>query len=142
MHIREAEMKDITALSDLMNELGYETTADEMKKRFTNIQNHPDHKTFVAVVNGQIAGMAGMTKNYSYEQNDIYVRVIALVVNHAFRKKGVGKKLMETSEAWAKEIGANAVLLNCGNREERTAARQFYQQIGYEIKSSGFAKKL
>lgn len=142
MNIREAEIKDIVALTDLMNELGYETTADEMKTRFTNIQNHPDHKTFVAVVNGQIAGMAGMTKNYSYEQNDIYIRVIALVVNHAFRKKGVGKVLMETSEAWAKEIGANAVLLNCGNREERTAARQFYQKIGYEIKSSGFVKKL
>ena len=113
-----------------------------MKTRFTNIQNHQDYKTFIAAVDTQVVGMVGITKNYFYEQNGIYVRVLALVVNHAFRQNGVGRKLMQTSEAWAKEIGANAVFLNCGNREERTVAQQFYQNIGYRIKSSGFIKKL
>jgi GNAT superfamily N-acetyltransferase len=86
--------------------------------------------------------MVGMTKNYFYEQNGIYVRVLALVTSYGFRQNGIGRKLMEASENWAREIGAGIILLNCGNREERKVAQQFYQNIGYQIKSSGFIRKL
>src|SRR5436190_23488247 len=142
INIREAEMTDIFALTELMNELGYDTTIDEMKIRFTSIQIHEDYKTFIATSNTQVVGMVGMTKNYFYEQNGIYIRVVALVINYGFRQNGIGRKLMEASENWAREVGADTILLNCGNREERTIAQKFYQKLGYQIKSSGFIKKL
>src|SRR5688572_4388145 len=105
--IREAQQPDIFALSELMNELSYDTTLDEMKVRFENIQNQRDYKTFVAAVDTDILGMVGLMKNCSYEQNGIYVRVLALVTRSSFRQKGIGKKLMDAAENWAKEIGAN-----------------------------------
>jgi GNAT superfamily N-acetyltransferase len=141
INTREAAMTDITALTDLMNQLGYPTTKDEMNSRFTNIQHHEDYKTFVATADSQVVGMVGMTKGYFYEQNGIYVRVLALVTNTECRQHGIGKQLMEAAENWAREIGAGTILLNCGNREERKVAQQFYQKIGYQIKSSGFVKK-
>ena len=140
--IREAGMVDISALAELMNELGYNTTVDEMKTRFENIQNHIDHKTFIAIIDTDISGMVGVSKNYSYEQNGIYVRVLALVTHSRFRHKGIGKKLLEVAENWAREIGAEKILLNCGNREERAVAHLFYKKMGYQVKSSGFVKKL
>ena len=140
--IREAEPEDIFALTQLINELGYDTTKDEMKIRFENIQNHKDYKTFVLTIDTQVSGMIGLTKNYFYEQNGIYIRVLALVTSNEFRQNGIGRKLMEAAENWAKEIGADTVLLNCGNREERAIAQLFYKKIGYQIKSSGFVKKL
>jgi len=140
--IRDAEPADIPALTELMNELGYYTTMDEMKKRFENIQSHQDYKTFIAITDTAISGMAGATKNFSYEQNGIYVRVLALVTHRKFRQQAIGKKLMEFVENWAREIGAEKILLNCGNREERAIARLFYEKIGYQVKSSGFIKKL
>ena len=140
--IREAELTDIFALTELMNQLGYVTTKDEMKVRFTNIQDHEDYKTFIAIADSQVVGMVGMVKNYFYEQNGVYVRVLALITNHAFRRNGIGRRLMEASEKWAMEIWAETILLNCGNRAERTIAHQFYQNLGYQIKSSGFIKKL
>lgn len=140
--IREAEPADIFALTELMNELGYDTTMDEMKTRFDNIQNNKDYKTFIATDDTEILGMVGLSKNYSYEQNGIYARVLALVTRSMFRQKGIGKKLMDVAETWAREIGANKILLNCGNREERAIAQLFYKKIGYQIKSSGFVKKL
>ena len=140
--IRDAEPADIPALTELMNELGYNTTVDEMKTRFENIQTSKDYKTFIAITDTAISGMVGMTKNYSYEQNGIYVRVLALVTHRRFRQKGIGKKLMDVAENWAREIGAEKVLLNCGNREERAIAHLFYKKIGYQVKSSGFIKKL
>ena len=140
--IREAQAADIPALTQLMNELGYYTTVDEMKKRFMNIQNHPDHKTFIAITGTEVSGMVGVTKNFSYEQNGIYVRVLALVTHSRFRQQGIGKKLTEVAENWAREIGAEKVLLNCGNREERAIAHLFYEKMGYQVKSSGYIKKL
>ena len=140
--IREAETADISALAELMNELGYNTTVNDMKTRFENIQNHIDHKTFLAITDTKVSGMVGVSKNYSYEQNGIYVRVLALVTHSIFRHKGIGKKLMETAENWAREIGAEKVLLNCGNREERTIAHLFYKKMGYQVKSSGLIKEL
>ena len=140
--IREAKPTDVAALTELMNELGYDTTMDEMKTRFENIQKHNDYKTFIAVEDTEILGMVGLSKNFSYEQNGIYVRVLALVTRSSFRQKGIGKKLMDVAENWAKEIGAEKILLNCGNREERAIAQLFYKKIGYQIKSSGFIKKL
>lgn len=103
--IREAEPTDIFALTDLMNELGYDTTINEMKVRFENIQNHTDYKTFVGAADTETLGMVGLSKNYSYERNGIYVRVLALVTRSNFRQKGIGKKLMDVAENWAREIG-------------------------------------
>lgn len=140
--IRKADSNDIFALTELINELGYSTTQNEMKNRFEKIYNHPDFNTMLATIEDNIVGMVGATKNYSYEQNGIYIRVVALSVLQKFRTKGVGKKLMEAAESWAKEIGANVLLLNCGNRAKRKAAQLFYAKIGYSIKSSGFIKKL
>jgi GNAT superfamily N-acetyltransferase len=140
--IREAELTDVPALSGLMNELGYSTTENEMLARFRNIQSHTDFKTFVAMIDTQVVGMIGLTRNYSYEENGIYVRVLALVTSYKLRQNGIGKRLMQVAEDWAKEIGANKILLNCGNREERKVAHSFYKKIGYEVRSSGFTKRI
>ena len=66
--IREAEPTDIFDLTELMTELGYATSIDEMKTRFENIKNHKDHQTFVATDGKEILGMVGLSKNFSYEQ--------------------------------------------------------------------------
>jgi GNAT superfamily N-acetyltransferase len=144
IRIREAEITDIeiVSLTHLMNELGYDTTKSEMKIRLSNIQRNNHYKTYVATANGEVVGMVGMTKNYSYEQNGIYVRILALVIANRFRQHGIGRQLIKASEDWAKQIDANRILLNCGNREDRKIAHQFYQKMGYHIKSSGFYKKL
>lgn len=142
LNIREAAINDVFALTELMNELGYETTMDEMKGRFEHIHNHEDYKTFIATIDTKSTGMVGLVRNYSYEHNKAYVRILALVTNGQFRRIGIGKKLIAAAENWAREIGADKILLNCGNREERTIARSFYLKIGYHVKSSGFVKKL
>ncbi len=142
--IREAGITetDVLSLSNLMTELGYETALDEMKIRLTHIQKHGDYKTFLATINNKVVGMVGMTWNYSYEQNGIYVRVLAFVIAQGYRQDGIGTQLMKASEQWARKIGANRILLNCGNREERKIAQSFYKKIGYQIKSTGYVKKL
>ncbi|MDR3697814.1 GNAT family N-acetyltransferase [Mucilaginibacter sp.] len=140
--IRDANPGDLTALTLLMNELGYPTLFEEMKERFSKISANSDYKTIVAILNDEVVGMAGLAKGIFYEKNGHYPRVLAFVVKQNSRGKGIGKALLNTAESLAKELGITTVLINCGNREEREQAHKFYYKMGYAVKSSGFVKQL
>ena len=139
---RNANGEDIKELTLLMNELGYFTTLEEMRGRFSKISAHPDYKTIVAISNDEVVGMVGLAKGLFYEKIGGYLRVLALVVKQSSRGMGTGKALLTAAENWAKEQGLMTVLINCGNRHEREHAQKFYHEMGYDIKSSGFVKQL
>lgn len=142
MEIREATVNDIKELTALMEHLGYPTTIDNMKKRFSRIKQNPYYQTLLASYEGKVVGMIGLLKGYYYEMDGCYVRIVALVVDPNYRNKGIGKKLLEEAESWARNIGATGIGLNSGNRPERIVAHKFYRNRGYEEKSVGFAKSL
>jgi len=140
--IRKAIQKDVSQLAILMGELGYPTTTDEMETRFSKISLNPLYNTQVAEKNGVIVGMIGMMLGFSYDKNEDYVRIVALVVDSEYRKLGIGKKLIEKAEEWAKGQGANKMALNSGNRSERDDAHHFYIKQGFEGSATGFYKSL
>lgn len=140
--IRKATESDIRQMAQLMGELGYPTTTEEMKKRFTKINSSNLYNTELAVTNGEIVGMIGMILGYHYEKNENYVRIVALVVKSESRKQGIGKKLIESAEKWARSQGANRLVLNSGNRSERDDAHKFYTNRGFEAKATGYYKTL
>lgn len=98
-----------------------------MKGRFKNIGTNLLYNTQVAEVNGNIAGMIGMNLGYHYEKNGNYIRIVALVVDQNYRRQGIGERLIQTAEEWAREKGATKLVLNSGNRDERSDAQQFYK---------------
>jgi len=143
IQIRTATEGDVPAMIPLIHDLGYPAPAEEIGIRLRNILQLKEFKTLLAVTtDGQVAGMIGMTENYGYEHNAQYIRVLALVTAKNYRNMGAGKLLMMEAEKWAAEIDAYMIVLTSGLRDERKAAYAFYQRIGYEIKSSGFVKKL
>ncbi|WP_018923992.1 GNAT family N-acetyltransferase [Salsuginibacillus kocurii] len=142
MLIREAGEEDVPSLAGLMGELGYETTSEEMRNRFNKIQETPGYCTFVADHCGKVVGMIGLCTSYFYEKEGQYARIVALVVDSRYRNSGVGKKLIQQAEQWAKQHDAVTIGLNSGIREERTNAHNFYLNMGYKEVSKGFFKSL
>lgn len=141
--LRKATIQDVKELTQLMHQLGYPAIEKDIEERMQTILHHADYSTIMAFTpDNEAVGMIGMIKNYHFEHNGCYVRIGALVVKNECRKAGIGKLLMQQAEVWAKELGANALLLNSGNRDERVAAHAFYKKMGFEIKSSGFVKWL
>jgi len=141
-YIRDANNDDIEAITLLMADLGYPNTVAEMEAKMKNIFSHPDYRTILAVLNGEIVGFSGLMKGFSFERSGRYVRIISFVVKKSARNKGVAKQLIKASEEWAIEQGADSVVISSGNREERLDAHAFYQRSGYIIKSSGFFKPM
>jgi GNAT superfamily N-acetyltransferase len=142
MNIRESIETDIPDLSSLMNQLGYPTTEKEMAIRYNKLNNDSHYFTFVAEINGKIAGMIGIFKGHFYEKNEVSIRIVAFVVDEQFRNIGIGKKLVNYAEKWAKEQGALGIGLTSGKRDERKAAHYFYKSLGYVDSSIGFVKNL
>lgn len=140
--IRDAGEDDMEALTLLMDDLGYQVPLNDMKVRLKNILAHPDYKTIVAVLNGEIVGFSGLMKGFSFERSGKYIRIISFVVKNNVRNKGIGKLLINASEDWAIEQDINTIVISSGNRDDRKAAHVFYQKMGYAIKSSGFFKQL
>jgi GNAT superfamily N-acetyltransferase len=140
--IREFQPKDITYLTELTNELGYDTTEEQMTERMNTIMKLDNYWTFVAVIDKKVVGYMGLNKNYFWEQDGHYLRVQALVVSNNFRRLGVGQKLINSTEQLARQTNTKFILLNCGNRDERQSAHQFYLKLGFEAKSTGYIKRL
>jgi GNAT superfamily N-acetyltransferase len=59
-----------------------------------------------------------------------------LAVHPDFRSQGVGKALLDSMKAWARERGATHLELD--SAEERKDAHRFYEREGYEYRSYSF----
>ena len=142
IEIRAVQSTDYIDLVELMEELGYPTTLEELTRRFEVLEKHVDYQTIVAVKDNQVIGFAGSCKALTFEFTGFYVRILAFVVSSKQRKQGVGTMLLKACEEWAIQQGAGVITLNSGNREERQIAHAFYTGNGYVGKSTGFSKKI
>ena len=64
---------------------------------------------------------------------------MALSVSKKVRRQGVASRLIDELKKQAVKEGAKALALNSGLTAERNAAHQFYQAVGFEKVTAGFA---
>ncbi|WP_214815705.1 GNAT family N-acetyltransferase [Exiguobacterium sp. s59] len=140
VRIRTAEHRDIAVLAELMGELGYPTTEEQMATRFMNILKDSNYHTFVAVDGQEIVGMIGCFRGLSYEKDEPYLRIIALVVKSFRRKNGVGATLVNHVQEWAYQHDIKKIAVNTGNR--RVESHEFYKKMGFEGTGTGYYKSL
>ena len=57
IEIRVVQQADYVDLIELMGELGYPTTLEELTKRFEVLQKHVDYEAIVAVKDNEVIGM-------------------------------------------------------------------------------------
>jgi ribosomal protein S18 acetylase RimI-like enzyme len=56
---------------------------------------------------------------------------VGIAVLPKFRNRGIGKQLMQAAEAWAREHGAERMILDLSAANE--GARRLYDRLGYEV---------
>lgn len=138
--IREVQQEDLQVVAVLMDQLGYPVSEEDLRSRFAALQEHPDYQAYIAESDGNVVGMIGLIQELRFERDGKHVRIGALVVDENYRGGGIGKALLQAAESWAGTVGARAMALNSGNREERTGAHAFYRHMGYTAGSTGFVK--
>lgn len=140
MIVRPAHEGDIAALARLMGELGYPTTAEQMAARMSVIAARSDIATFVAELDGAVAGMIGVSVSPSLYRTDMAGAITALVVMPEARGHGIAPALIEAGERWLRDHGCEKVSVQPSN--SRTGAHRFYERLGYQHTGLRFTKAL
>jgi ribosomal protein S18 acetylase RimI-like enzyme len=138
--IRDAKLTDAPALAKLMRELGYDTTAAEMRCRLKSILFDVRYRTLLAEIDGKACGMIGTFIHATYEHNDPSGRILALVTSSSVRRCGIGRALIASSEKAFHQKGVTRIALD--TRFTRKGAHHFYESVGYQRNGWRFVKQL
>jgi predicted N-acetyltransferase YhbS len=136
--IRRAAPEDAAGIAPLLGELGYPSTPAQVEARLAALP--ANELVLVAVVEGQVAGLAGMRVEPLIELDEPWGRLTALVVGSRWRGRGLGESLVRAVEDEARGRGCAGVVLSSGNH--RVDAHAFYERVGYESTGRRFSKRL
>jgi len=142
LRIRDARESDAAELAGLTTELGYPSTADDIARRFPFVRSGPEQRLLVAVDDDDRAlAWMHVIVNRTLE-NDPYAQIVGLVVTASARGAGIGSRLLEEAERWARELGVESVRVRSNVVRERT--HEFYRRAGYELAKTSylFVKRL
>ena len=139
--IRAALISDAEAIGKLTSQLGYEVDVSIVAARLSRILLRSDQQFTVAECDGQLGGWMHAVIS-EYIESGRFVAVGGLVVDRDHRMSGIGRRLMEHVEGWAKEQGCLIVRLSSSST--RPNAHRFYETLGYtKIKTQyAFVKSL
>ena len=144
--IRRAKESDLPRILELYHELSMITTEseqhsstswDDYRRVFAEISGDPRRELLVAEYDGEVVGTVALfiIPNLSHGATP-YALVENLVVNHKYRRKGIGKKLMEYTIVRAKQEGCHRIEL-CSDKK-RDEAHRLYRSVGFEPSAYGF----
>lgn len=88
--------------------------------------DHPDQVVYVADIEGTIAGLVVVKRNWNQ-----YAYVDDIKVDNAYRRLGIGRMLMDEVQQWARRKGLAGIMLETQNNN--VGACGFYERYGFVI---------
>jgi N-acetylglutamate synthase-like GNAT family acetyltransferase len=138
--IRDARADDVVAMTALVGQLGYPTSADAVSERSARLERSPADRLVVAELDGEVVGLACLHESLSVEYDEPAAKLSAIVVDERHRRRGVGEALVREMEAEARRRGCCLIFLTTAER--RAGAHAFYRRLGFEETGRRFAKPL
>lgn len=129
--LRIAELNDSEVLMALMKQLGYEISIESMNNNLSIYTSNPNYQSWIAEIDGKIVGAIAFSLTQYFHREGAFLRVITMIVDHNYRRKGIGFKLMQKAEDFAKKMNCSHVELTSGMHREKIGAHQFYFDLGY-----------
>ena len=128
MVVRPIDQADIAPATGLLAQLGYPMSKAEVTRRLEIVRAAPGHRIWVADEGGRVVGLLHAFFRAALDKPPEVV-VQALVVDASRRSQGIGERLMQVAEQWARESGSATVALYSG--VQRTDTHRFYERLGY-----------
>ncbi len=111
----------------LLNTDGWRSTAEE-RRYLRALRRHPDAAVFVAELDGVIVGRLSIARDP--HQASRHVADLGLMVADGYRRRGIGRALLEQAVAWARAAGVIKLELHVFPWNE--PAIQLYERFGFE----------
>jgi GNAT superfamily N-acetyltransferase len=132
--IRRLTADDAEAAAELSGQLGYSSSAGDLRERIEELSHTADRVAFAAVVDGQMVGWidAAMERHLQYAASAV---IGGLVVREDTRGLGIGRRLCLEVEEWARSKSVPMVRVR--SQIKREEAHRFYLRDGYrKVKTS------
>jgi GNAT superfamily N-acetyltransferase len=134
MRVRPMTERDARAAAELAGQLGYPSTAEQIRRRLAGLSGDPESAVFVAESDdGRVVGWVHVVAHCFLEM-DPYAELGGLVVDAAARRQGAGKALVSAAEEWA--AGRGYATMRVRSNMKRAEAQPFYEGAGYVIVKS------
>src|SRR5882724_7394295 len=129
MPLRAARPEDVPALAALSAELGYPVGADALSDRLMALSRHGDHCVLVACDDrGGVVGWIHAGEQLLLDTGR-RCEIFGLVVSEANRRQGIGQRLLDGAEEWARTRGLSE--LSVRSNIVRRSSHPFYEKHGF-----------
>jgi len=142
MGIRPANNSDWTAISHLLDQLGYPDTAPFLEEKIKKITAHPDERLLVYEdgTEGPIIAFISLHFIPQIALEGDFARISYFTVEDTARSRGIGQEMEEYCTQLARERGCHLMEVHCHTR--RTRAHDFYFRQGYSESPKYLIKRL
>jgi len=146
IHVRGALPGDAPGLVALAEAVGREegrwilateswrSVADE-RRYLKTVQRHPDAAVYVAEDDGRLVGRLSLSRDPHPASR--HVADLGLMVDAEYRRRGIGKTLLEEAVVWARGVGIRKLELHVFPWNE--PALRLYESFGFE--REGYRKR-
>jgi GNAT superfamily N-acetyltransferase len=136
--IRPAEVTDSAALFSLASAFATSFSVEQsaFESSFGALLQSPDAFMAVASDSGRIVGYVLGFDHHTFYANGRVAWIEEIMVSEDFRRRGVGRQLMESFEKWARS--RHSKLIGLATRR----AALFYRSLGYDESATYFRRLL
>ncbi len=128
LSIRVATEVDAGRIGNLCDQLGYETSEEDIKLRIKNISLEPNSAVYVADTDGVVVGWLQVEIRQILESGE-FAEITGLVVDKDYRRKGIAASLVSQAEEWAKMKGEEEIRVRTNLL--RLESLPFYRSLGF-----------
>ncbi len=127
--VREAREGDADAIAPLVEELGYPAETRAIRQSLSRLVGRED--CLVAVAQSKDRTIYGWVQALYSEalESGARVEIVGLVVASVTRRRGIGRLLVEFTEAWARRVGVPIIVVR--SNVNRIESHKFYAALGF-----------
>lgn len=108
--------------------------------RLREEQGFPNQAFVARADDGKPAGFVWVAKTHNDSTGQLEASLLNQYVAEPYRGQGLGHRLMETAEKWARQQGLPRISLFIG--VHNTLAQRLYESLGYQAETLRMTKKL
>jgi GNAT superfamily N-acetyltransferase len=127
--VRKAEAADASCIADLVTQLGYPATAEDITDRLSYWLPDPMSLVLVAEDRGRVTGFLSLHAIPYLERTGRWARIESLAVDEAARGSGTGRALVTAAEEQARQW--NCLAVEVTSLRTRADAHAFYKRLGF-----------
>lgn len=137
--VREADASDAPRLVELIIALGHRIEEADVSRNLETLAQD-GVLPLVATDGDEVIGMCGISAMVTVHRPAPVGRVSVMIVDEAYRGRGIGALLMAEAESRLSKRGCKIIEVTSNMSRDR--AHHFYEQLGYERTSYRFMSRL